>query len=186
MLVLQMDLWGTMNELMGLAHATTPDESMMYYTNVFNRTDNIAQYELQLLLGNENFSTVYFQSASEVWTRDRHLVTLGVDQPHAPVTAPPHGLTSTVSGVTLNVAQISLVTDNGCAVQQSPRFGAAPSMAQVTITLAQCTMLMNGVMLGGEYSGYQFFVDYARVMALRMSTKSLSSPMVRFEKAHPR
>ena len=67
--MLQMDLWGTMNELMGLAHATTPDESMMYSDSVFNRTDNIAHYELQLLLGNDNFSSVYLQSASEVRLR---------------------------------------------------------------------------------------------------------------------
>ena len=49
----------------------------------------------------------------------------------------------------------------------------------MTNALAQCASLMYGVMLGGEYAGYQFFIDYARLLALQMSKKALASPRVR-------
>ena len=62
----QMDMWGAMNDLMDLGYATTSDEAALHYANVYNRTDNVAFYELSLLLGNDNFSSTYFQTPEEV------------------------------------------------------------------------------------------------------------------------
>ena len=59
-------MWGTMNRLVSLSASTSAEEDAQWMSDIFNRTDRIAFYELELLLGNANFTSVYTQSASEV------------------------------------------------------------------------------------------------------------------------
>ncbi len=61
-----MDLWGAMNNLVALGGASNPEDQALYTQRIMNQTDRLAFYQLSLLLGNANFSTVYAQTAEEV------------------------------------------------------------------------------------------------------------------------
>ena len=61
----------------------------------------------------------------------------------------------------------------------APDFGTAPSDAEAQAILARCGVFMHGLVQGGEYAAYQFFIDYARLLASKMMAMPLNSPAVR-------
>jgi hypothetical protein len=65
----QMDMWGAMNNLVSLGSAPNSEDQALYTQRIMNQTDRLAFYQLSLLLGNANFSTVYSQAPSEVRAR---------------------------------------------------------------------------------------------------------------------
>ena len=55
-----------MNDLMSLSLSTTTDEADMYHNRISTNIRQVADTELSLLLGNENYTSAFSQSPEEV------------------------------------------------------------------------------------------------------------------------
>ncbi len=80
--------------------------------------------------------------------------------------------------VCARMVQIEVATLDACIVNDNPDFGDPPTAAEIATQKQFCRSFMGGVMTGGEFAGFQFFIDFVRVLGSRMVDNQALSPQV--------